>query len=196
MKRLNLLLSACSLFVSPLAVAQATPPAGFVKLPDTIQCTLGNAMQQGGASTGGAWVLSWVGSLSCKSTAGKSAVRIPLVDGSVNDGILATKSFGELYLGDGSFSSQPYVRAEQVQPFVQFLDAAPPAPAYKLADGTTLKLGDVFPVKNKKDLKFLDSAEGARMNNTRLPSGALVPEAPEGTVWRVREGKIVLEMNP
>lgn len=196
MKRLHLLLSGCSLLFPSLAYSQATPPQGFVRVPDTVNCSLYNVMQEGGASTGGAWVLSSVGSLTCKSTLGKSALDVPLADGSVNNGILTTKSFGDLYIGNGSLSSQPYIRAEQMQPFVQFLDAAPPPPVYKLADGTIVKPGDVFPVKNKKDLRFLENAEGAKLSNTRLPSGRLVPAAPDGLIWRVRDGKIVLEQNP
>ena len=196
MKRRIWLLSVCSLLVLSLAYSQATPPQGFVRLPDTVSCSLHNVMQEGGASTGGAWVLSSVGSLTCKSALGKSSLNVPLVDGSVNNGILATKLFGDLYIGDGSLSSQPYIRAEQVQPFVQFLDAAPPPPAYRLADGSIVKPGDVFPVKNKKDLRFLENAEGARLSNTRLPSGTLVPAAPDGLIWRVRNGKVVLEQNP
>jgi hypothetical protein len=38
-------------------------------------------------------------------------------------------------------------------------------------------------------------AEGAKMSNTTLPSGKVVPAPPEGMVWRVRGGKIVLEQD-
>jgi len=63
------------------------------------------------------------------------------------------------------------------------------------ASGTTAKLGDVFAVTDKRDLQFLQMAEGSMLSNTTLPSGKLVPVPPEGTIWRVRKGKIVLEEN-
>jgi hypothetical protein len=35
--------------------------------------------------------------------------------------------------------------------------------------------------------------EGSTLSDTTLPSGKLVPAPPQGMVWRVHRGKIVLE---
>jgi hypothetical protein len=63
----------------------------------------------------------------------------------------------------------------------------------KTAGAVTAKPGDVFTVTDQRDLNFLRMAEGTKLSNTTLPSGKVVPIPPEGTVWRVRGGKIVLE---
>ena len=68
------------------------------------------------------------------------------------------------------------------------------APA-KTAVAVTARLGDVFAVTDQRDLSFLHIAEGTKLSNTTLPSGKVVPIPPEGTVWRVRVGKIVLEQD-
>jgi len=110
------------------AFSQAAPPGGFVKMPESLHCSMHNAMQAGGASTGGQWVLSSVGSLSCSAN-GKSEQDVPLVSGVVTNGIIATKSFGDFYIAGGGFSFQIYIRSEQLEPFAQFLGAAAVAPA-------------------------------------------------------------------
>ncbi len=175
-----------------------SPPAGFVPMPNSVNCRVGNLMSAGGASTDGKFVLQSIGSIVCKSAAGQSARNIPLVDGNVTNGILATKSFGDLYFSSELNSFQPsiqiYIRSEELQPFVQFLDSAPPPPVARLEDGTIVRVGEVFPVRDKKDRKFLQNAqEGADLGNTKLPSGKLVPPAPDGTSWTVHNGQIVLE---
>jgi hypothetical protein len=68
------------------------------------------------------------------------------------------------------------------------------APA-KTEGAVTARLGDVFVVTDRRDLNFLRIAEGAKMNNTTLPSGKVVPVPPEGMMWRVRKGTIVLEQD-
>jgi hypothetical protein len=176
-----------------------SPPAGFVPMPDSLNCSAGNLMSGGGASSGGKFVLQSIGSITCKSPAGQSARDIPLVDGNLNNGMLATKSFGDFFV-ESEMSRFPqtmriYIRSEQLQPLMEFLDSAPPPPVAKLADGTIVKVGGVFPVRSKKDLKFLRNMEGANLGNTKLPSGTLVPPAPDGTTWTVHSGQIVLEAN-
>jgi hypothetical protein len=57
----------------------------------------------------------------------------------------------------------------------------------------TAQPSKVFVVNDPRDLKLLQFAEGAKMSNTTLPSGKVVPVPPAGMVWRVRGGKIVLE---
>lgn len=179
-----------------------SPPAGFIPMPDSLNCSAGNLMSGGGASTGGKFVLQSIGSITCKSTAGQSARDIPLVDGNLNKGMLATKSVGDFYveadMGRFPQTLQIYIRSEQLQPLMQFLDSAPPPPpppVAKLADGTVVKIGEFFPVRDKKDLKFLRKMEGADLSNTKLPSGTLVPPAPDGTTWKVQNGQIVLQSN-
>jgi hypothetical protein len=68
------------------------------------------------------------------------------------------------------------------------------APA-KTAGAVTARLGDVFVITDRRDLNFLRIAEGAKMSNTTLPSGKVVPAPPEGMIWRVRKGTVVLEQD-
>jgi hypothetical protein len=65
----------------------------------------------------------------------------------------------------------------------------------RTAGAVTAKRGDVFVVKDRRDLNFLRIAEGAKMSNATLPSGKVVPAPPAGMVWRVRKGTIVLEQD-
>ncbi len=207
MMRLKLLAAQAGVFFADVAVVwiakpgfSESPPAGFVPIPDSANCSAGNLMSVGSDSTGGWFVLQSIGSIACKSTAGQSARDIKLVGGKITNGMLATKLFGDFYVESHMIRfPQPiqiYIRSEQLQPFVQFLDSAPPPHVAKLADGTVVKVGEVFPVRNKKDLKFLRKAQdGSDLGNTQLPSGTLVPPAPDGTSWTVHHGQIVLEAN-
>jgi hypothetical protein len=86
------------------------------------------------------------------------------------------------------------VNLPSVAPAVQSDQQTEIAPA-KTAATTTARLGDVFVVTDQRDLNFLRIAEGAKMSNTTLPSGKVVPAPPEGMVWRVRKGAIVLEQD-
>lgn len=127
MKRsLSLWLGALALGTSRI-LAQTAPPQGFVQLPSTVECSFGNVMQSGGASTGGEFVPSSVGSLSCKvSGSGRTSPQdVPLVSGGIRDRLLATRSFGDFFVGGGGMSLQLFIRNEELQPFIQFLGALP-----------------------------------------------------------------------
>lgn len=39
--------------------------------------------------------------------------------------------------------------------------------------------------EDERDQQLLKMAQGAKMSNTTLPSGFLVPQAPDGTIWVV-----------
>jgi hypothetical protein len=123
----SFLLWLCSLALgaSPI-LAQSATPQGFVQLPSTVECSFGNVMQSGGASTGGEFVPSFIGSLACQASgSGRTSPQdVPLVSGAIHDRLLSTKSFGDLFVGGGGMSLQLFIRNEQLQPFLQFLGGA------------------------------------------------------------------------
>ena len=121
-RALSLWLGVLALGTSPI-LAQTATPQGFVPLPSTVDCNFGNVMQSGGASTGGEFVPSFVGSLACEASgSGRTSPQdVPLVSGEIHDRLLATKSFGDFFVGGGGMSLQLFIRNEELQSFIQFL---------------------------------------------------------------------------
>jgi hypothetical protein len=136
------ILLACPLLIASMAVSQAAPPEGFVKMPDTVICAISHATQGEGAPTRQASVPLSRGSLNCKSVSGKDARVVSLVDRDgeeytylgllamrTNGGMVTTQSFGDFYIvGSGAPSVQLYIRTEQLEPLLRFLEAPSPTP--------------------------------------------------------------------
>jgi hypothetical protein len=122
----SLLLWVLCLGLTPV-VSQTAPPQGYVKVPSAANCSFHNIMQAGGASTGGGWVPTSIGSLSCKASGGTGEQDVPLVSGEVKNGLFATKSFGDFFISGGGSSLQLYIGADRLQSFRQFLGIAAPS---------------------------------------------------------------------
>lgn len=106
------------------SMAQTSPPQGYVAVPEAASCSFRDLTQTGGASTGGKWVLSSVGSLVCGSK------EVGLTSGAVSNRMLSTKSFGDLFIGGGGSSLQLYIRSDELNAFMSFVQGAGPvAPA-------------------------------------------------------------------